>query len=108
MSGRTRKGNRYAKTILVQAAHAAGKTKQTYLGAQYRRLSKGRGIKRAAVAVGHSILVIYYHMLTTSQPYQEKGEDFFVHHDHYERERRLVKQLERFGYAVKLAQERTI
>ena len=108
MSGRTRKGNRYAKTILVQAAHAAGKTKKTYLGAQYRRLSKGRDMKRAAVAVGHSIQVIYYHMLTTSQPYQEKGEDFFVHHDRYERERRLVKQLERLGYSVKLTQERTI
>ena len=78
MSGRTRKGNLYAKTMLVQAAHAAGKTK-TYLGAQYRRMSKGRGIKRAAVAVGHSILVIYSHMLTTSQPYQEKGEDYFIH-----------------------------
>ncbi len=84
MSGRTRKGNRHAKTMLVQAAHAAGKTK-TYLGAQYRRLSKGRGIKRAAVAVGHSILVIYYHMLTTSQPYEEKGEDYFAQHDHQEK-----------------------
>jgi transposase len=101
MSGRTRKDNRYAKTMLVQAGHAAGKTK-TYLGAQYRRLSKGRGIKRAAVAVGHSILVIYYHMLTTSQPYQEKGEDYFAHHDQQEKERRLVKQLERLGYDVNL------
>lgn len=108
MSGRTRKGNRYAKTILVQAAHAAGKTKKTYLGAKSRRLSKGRGIKRAAVAVGHSILVIYYHMLTTSQPYEEKGEDYFVHHDQQERERRLVKQLERLGYTVKLTQEHVI
>lgn len=101
MSGRTRKGNRYAKTMLVQAGHAAGKTK-TYLGAQYRRLSKGRGIKRAAVAVGHSILVIYYHMLTTNQPCQQKGEDYFVHHDQPEKERRLVKQLERFDYEVNL------
>jgi transposase len=104
LSGRTRKGNRYAKTILVQAAHAAGKTK-TYLGAQYRRMSKGRGIKRAAVAVGHSILVSYYHMLTTSQPYQEKGEDYFVHYDHQEKQRRLVRQLERLGYSVQLTQE---
>lgn len=101
MSGRARKGNRYAKTMLVQAAQAAGKTK-TYLGAQYRRLSKGRGVRRAAVAVGHSILVIYYHMLTTSQPYQEKGEDYFVHYDHNEKQRRLVKQLERLGYSVNL------
>jgi transposase len=107
MSGRARKGNRYAKTMLVQAAHAAGKTK-TYLGAQYRRLSKGRGIKRAAVAVGHSILVIYYHMLTTSQPYEEKGEDYFVHHDHDEKQRRLVKQLERLGYSVNLTPRRVV
>lgn len=102
ISGRTRKGNRYAKTLLVQAAHAAGKTKHTYLGAQYRRLSKGRGIKRAAVAVGHSILVIYYHMLTTSGSYEEKGEDDFVHHDQQEKQRRLVKQLERLGFTVNL------
>jgi transposase len=68
-------------------------------------MSKGRGIKRAAVAVGHSILVIYYHMLTTSQPYEEKGADYFLHHDQNKRERRLVKQLERLGYTVKLTQE---
>jgi transposase len=65
-------------------------------------MSQGRGIKRAAVAVGHSILVIYSHMLTTSQPSQEKGEDDFIHYDHQEKQRRLVKQLERLGYAVQL------
>ena len=57
-SGRTRQGNRWAKTVLVQAAHAAGHT-QSYLGEQYRRISARRGAKRAAVAVGHSILVIF-------------------------------------------------
>src|SRR5579885_3282709 len=72
------------------------------LGAQYRRLSKGRGIKRAAVAVGHSILLIYYHMLTTSGSYEEKGEDYFIHHDQQEKQRRLVKQLERLGFTVNL------
>ena len=80
MSGRMRKGNRHAKTILVQAAHAAGKTK-IYLGAQYRRKKKGRGAKHAAVAVGHSILIIYYQMLTTGQPYEEKGEDYFTQYE---------------------------
>jgi transposase len=107
ISGRSRKGNRYAKTILVQAAHAAGKTKHTYLGAQYRRLSKGRGIKRAAVAVGHSILVIYYHMVTTSGSYEEKGAEYFTHHDQQEKQRRLVKQLERLGYTVNLTPQRS-
>jgi len=52
-----RKGNRYAKAILVQAAQAAARTKNTYLSAQYRRIAARRGEKRAAVAVGHSILV---------------------------------------------------
>lgn len=71
-------------------------------------MSKGRGIKRAAVAVGHSILVIYYQMLTTSQPYEEKGEDYFIQRDQHERERRLVKQLERLGYAVNLTPQHAV
>ena len=49
------KGNCWAKTVLVQAAHAAGHT-QSSLGEQYRRIIARRGAKRAAVAVGHSIL----------------------------------------------------
>jgi len=57
-SGRSRQGNRWAKTVLIQAAHAAGHTR-TYLGEQYRRISARRGSKRAAMAVGHSILVIF-------------------------------------------------
>jgi transposase len=58
-SGRTRPANPYVKAALVQAAHTTART-QTYLGEQYRRLRKRRGAKRAAVAVGHSILVIFY------------------------------------------------
>ena len=58
LSGRIRQGNRWAKTVLIQAAHAAGHT-QSYLGEQYRRISARRGAKRAAVAVGHRILVIF-------------------------------------------------
>lgn len=68
-SGRTRPANRYVKTALVQAAHTTART-QTYLGEQYRRLRGRRGAKRAAVAVGHSILVIFYHMMTTGEAYQ--------------------------------------
>ena len=71
LSGRIRQGNRWAKTVLIQAAHAAGHT-QSYLGEQYRRISARRGAKRAAVAVGHSILVIFYHMVKTGEPYHEK------------------------------------
>src|SRR6266567_3310666 len=77
LSGRIRQGNRWAKTVLIQAAHAAGHTR-SYLGEQYRRISARRGAKRAAVAVGHSILVIFYHMVKTGESYQEKGVDYFL------------------------------
>lgn len=101
LKGGIRPGNRYVKAILVQAAHGAATT-QTYLGAQYRRLAARRGSKRAAVAVGHSILVIYYHMLATGETYQEKGVDSFTDLDQQDKERRLTRQLERMGYQVTL------
>jgi hypothetical protein len=100
-SGHTRKGNRYVRAALVQAAHAASKT-QTYLGEQYRRLAKRRGSKRAAIAVGHSILVIFYQMMKTEEEYHEKGVEFFQHADKQRVQRHLVQRLERLGYQVTL------
>jgi transposase len=98
-SGRIRPGNTYVKSALVQAAHATLQT-QTYLGEQYRRLRQRRGAKRAAVAVGHSILVIYYHMMTTGESYQEKGADFFQKQDQGRLEKQLAKRLVHLGYEV--------
>lgn len=71
--GRTRKGNRNLKVALVQAAWAATHTKNTYLSTQYRRLAKRLGRKKALVAVGHSILVIIYHLLANRASYEELG-----------------------------------
>src|SRR5712692_4712980 len=85
--------NRWAKTVLVQAAHAAGHT-QSYLGEQYRRISARRGAKRAAVAVGHSILVIFYHMVKTGEPYHEKGADYLTSVNKEKIQQRLIRQLE--------------
>jgi transposase len=67
---------------------------------RYRRLKKRRGSKRAALAVGHSILVIYYQMMKTGEEYQEKGEAFFQRTDRGKVERQLVQRLERMGYQV--------
>jgi transposase len=92
-------GNRWAKAVLIQAGHTAGHT-QTYLGEQYRRIRARRGSKRAAVAVGHSILVIFYHMVKTGESYQEKGADYFLRVNKQEIQRRLVRQLERLGNTV--------
>ena len=101
LSGRVRKGNKWLRAALVQAAHAAART-QTYLGEQYRRLSKRRGSKRAAIAVGHSILVIYYHMMKTGEPYQERGVEYLKQMDKQRLQRHLVKRLESLGYQVTL------
>jgi transposase len=102
-SGRTRKGNPWLRALLIEAAQAAGRTKHTYLGAQYRRLAGRRGKKRAAVAVGHSILVIIYHLLTEERDYQDLGGQYFDERDRQRVERRLVRRLEALGYTVTLA-----
>jgi transposase len=102
-SGRTRKGNRALRRALVEAAQAAGRSKRTYLGAQFRRLAARRGKKKAAVAVGHTILVIVYHLLTEGTVYQDLGPQYFDERDRQRVERRLVHRLEALGYKVALA-----
>ncbi len=101
-NGRTSKGNRWLRAALVQAAWAASHSKDTYLAAQYRRLVGRRGKKRALVAVGHSILVILYHLLKDGTPYSELGGNYF---DRLQPERLThyyVKRLERLGHKVTL------
>jgi transposase len=102
LSGKTRKGNPYARRLLIQAAHAAGKSKNTYLGAQYRRLASRRGSKKAAVAVGHSILVIIYHLLRDHESYQDLGGNYFDERDRQAVQKQLIRRLERLGYQVEL------
>jgi transposase len=101
-SGRTTKGNRWLKRILVQAAWAASHTKGTYLAAQYRRLAKRRGCKRALVAVGHTLLVTMYHVLKRGTTYAELGPDFLDRLEPQRLTRQLVKRLEALGHKVTL------
>jgi transposase len=101
-SGKTRKGNRFLRTILVQAAHAAARTRGTYLSAQYRRLAGRRGRKRAILAVAHSILVMAYYMIQRQESYRDAGADFFDRLQPEDTARRLVKRLESLGYHVTL------
>jgi transposase len=102
LSGKTRKGNRWLRQILVEIAHVASKTKNTYLAAQYRRIAARRGKKRALIAVGHTILIIVYMILTRRQPYQDLGAAYFDQREQHRVERRLVQRLERLGYKVSL------
>jgi transposase len=102
LSGKTRKGSRWLRQVLVEAAHVAAKTKQTYLAAQYKRIAARRGKKRALIALGHTILVIVYMLLTRKQPYQDLGAAYFDSLEQQRVERRLVRRLERLGYRVSL------
>lgn len=104
LSSVTRKGNRSLRTTLVQAAHAAART-NTYLAAQFRRLSARRGAKRAAVAVAHSILVIAYHLILRNTPYSDLGASHFERYEKPQlKKQRLVKQLQKLGYQVNLTE----
>ena len=98
----TTRKNRWLRRALVEAAWAAGRTKNSYLGAQYRRLAPRRGKKRALLAVGHSLLVILYHMLKYDRDYQDLGADYFDRLEPERLRRYLVKRLERLGYQVSL------
>jgi len=102
LSGKTRKGNPWLRQVLIEVAHAASKTKDTYLAAQYRRLATRRGKQRALVALGHTILVIAYHLLTRRGPYHELGPLYFDVLDRQRVQQRLVQRLERLGYTVNL------
>jgi transposase len=101
-SGKTTKGSRWLRQMLAQAAWAASHTKDTYLAAQYRRLAARRGKKRALVALGHTLLVIMYHLLKDRTTYQELGGDFLERLEPDRLTRQLVQRLEKLGHDVTL------
>jgi transposase len=101
-SGRTTKGNRPIGAAINQAAWAASRTKETWLKARYHRLAARRGKKRAIVAIGRSILVSVWHMLSKQQPYQDLGADYYDQRRKESKVTYLTKQLTRLGFAVQL------
>lgn len=56
LSGKTRKGSKWLRNVLVEAAQGAARSKGTYFQAHYARIKSRRGHKKAIVAVGHSLL----------------------------------------------------
>jgi len=102
LSGKTRKGSPWLRSALVEAAHAAIHCKDSYLSAQYQRLVIRRGGKKATIAVGHTLLVIIYHLLSEDKDYEELGGNYFDEWDRQAVQKRLVRRLEKLGYEVKL------
>jgi transposase len=101
-STRLRRGNPWLKTALIQAAWAAKNKKGSYLQAQYLRLKSRRGPQKAICAVAASLLTSIYHMLKNGVPYADLGAEHFNKRASKSHAHRLVRQLERLGYAVNL------
>ncbi len=102
LRSRMRQGNRWLRRALVEAAWAASKAKDSYFRAQFRRLAAKRGKKRALVAVGHSLLVVIYHVLKDGVEYRDLGPDYFDRLEPERLRRYLVKRLQGLGYDVTL------
>lgn len=98
---RTRR-QQWFKTMMVQAAHAAVKKKDSYLRARYYRIRARRGSKKAILAVAAMLVRAAYHMLKEETEYQDLGADFFDRRDRERSTRRLIRRLEGLGYKVEV------
>lgn len=96
----TRKGNVHLRTALVEAAVAASHKKDSYLRDKFHRLRARRGTQRAAMAIGHKILIAAYHMLSTGRPYHDLGAAYLDRVEKRRTTRNLLRRLERLGYDV--------
>ena len=102
-SSKTKKGNKYLRSALTEAAHSVRGSKN-YLGALYRRTASRKSRKRAGIVVAHAMLRIAYYLLTRKEMYVDLGEDYFdkqkqqsiVHHS--------LRRLESLGYTVTLTE----
>ncbi len=101
-STRLRKGAPWLKTVLVQAAWAATRAKDTYLRAQFLRLKGRRGPKKAIMAVAASMLTAAYYMIRNGTDYRDLGADHFNRLDKEAKTKRLVQKLEELGWQVGL------
>lgn len=101
-SGKTRKGSKWLRATLTEAAPAATRTKNSYLAAQYQRLRGRRGHSKAVTAVGHSILTAAWHMLDTGELYRDLGADYYTRKNPDRLTKRLIRQLEALGHHVTL------
>jgi len=101
-SGRTGPGNPWLRSLLVECAHAAGRTKNTYLAAQYARFARRKGKKHAAVVVAHSLLEAAYFILRDEVPYRDLGPHHWEEQNKTQVIRYHLRRLESLGLQVQI------
>jgi len=103
-SGKTRRGNKWLRTALTEAALAASRSKDTYLASHHAQVRGRRGTKKAIGATRHDILTAYWYMHTNKTEYHDLGGDWHARHRRHPERRRdnLVAELEKMGYTVRL------
>jgi len=99
-TARVRQGNKSLKRVLVEAAHAAGRKKDSYFSSQYHRLAARRGKKRAKVAVGRSVLETAFHMIQRKSTHQDLASDYFDRRDPEKLAKRLADRIGKLGFKV--------
>jgi hypothetical protein len=102
MSRRLRYGAPWLKTVLVQCAWAATRSKDNYLRAQFLRLKSRRGPKKAILAVAASILTVAYYLLRDQVPYRYLGSLYFARLDRDRIAQRLARRIKELGYEVEI------
>ncbi|MBT2653661.1 IS110 family transposase [Bacillus sp. ISL-18] len=102
-SSRSKKGNKYLRSALTEAAQSARGSKN-YLGALYRRTAGRKGKKKAAIVVAHAMLRIAYYLLTRKEMYVDLGEDYFDKQRQVFIVRHSVRRLENLGYSVTITE----
>jgi transposase len=103
LSGRTRKGNRWLRRGLCQAAWGASRKQDCFLNAFFQRHKAKHGAQKAIIATAHRILVIAYCILRDGTTYQERGGDFYDQLNAARTRQRLIERLRRLGVAVTIA-----
>ena len=94
--------NQQTSAVLAEVVWVISHTQGNYLSAQYHRLARRIGKKRAIVAVSHSLIVIIYHMLLENQDYHDLGPQFFETLDSTRQRDMAVRRLQALGYKVTL------
>lgn len=102
-SAKAKKGNKYLKSALTEAAHSVAASKN-YLGAMYRRMAARKGRKRAGIVVAHAMLRIAYYLLTRKEMYVDLGEDYYDKQKQASIVRNSVRRLESLGYEVSISE----